>query len=222
LIKNPELSYPGPVTATDLRAETRAYGRSRLRALALDAARQVVLDRGWAAVRMGAVAAAVGVSRQSLHAEFGTKDDLGQALVLREASAFFAELRERLAAHPRDLAAGVADAAGFILSATRDNPMLQTILTRTPANGGDVALLPLLTTRGEALFEQAGGILGEWVGAQWPEADPADVALTVDTVVRLGISYILTPTKPDAEIAALLAAVACRCLRLTDPGPQRT
>jgi len=119
------------VTATDLRAETRAYGRSRLRALALDAARQGGLDRGWAAVRMGAVAAAVGVSRQSLHAEFGTKDDLGQALVLREASAFFAELRERLAAHPRDLAAGVADAAGFILSATRDNPMLQTILTRT-------------------------------------------------------------------------------------------
>ena len=221
-IKNKELSYPDRVTATDLRAETRAYGRSRLRELALDAAREVVLERGWGAVRMGAIAAAVGVSRQSLHAEFGTKDDLGQALVLREASAFFADLTERLAAHPADLAAGVADAARFILSATRDNPLLQTILTRTPANGRDVSLLPLLTTRGEPLLDQAGGILGEWVRAQWPGADPADVALTVDTVVRLGISYILTPTKPDAEIAALLAAVACRCLRLESAQPTPT
>jgi AcrR family transcriptional regulator len=76
------------VTVVDLRAETRAFGRARLRELALDAARDIVLTRGWAAVRMGAIATAIGISRQSLHGEFGTKDELGDALVLRETAAF--------------------------------------------------------------------------------------------------------------------------------------
>jgi AcrR family transcriptional regulator len=71
------------MSVVDLRAETRAYGRARLRELALDAARDVVLDRGWAAVRMGAIAKEIGISRQTLHGEFGTKDDLGNALVMR-------------------------------------------------------------------------------------------------------------------------------------------
>lgn len=205
------------MAVADLRAETREFGRNRLRELALDATREVVLDRGWAAVRMGEVAAAVGVSRQSLHAEFGTKEDLGQALVMREASEFFGELADRLEAHPADLAGGVADAALFIVSVSRDNPLLQTILTRAPANGGDVSLLPLLTTRGEPLLGRAAEILSGWVVRQWPQAEPADVALMVDTVVRVGISHILTPTKPESEVADELALLACRCLRQPDP-----
>ena len=55
------------MSVVDLRAETRAFGRARLRELALDAAREVVLDRGWSAVRMGSIATAVGISRQSLY-----------------------------------------------------------------------------------------------------------------------------------------------------------
>jgi len=110
-----------------------------------------VLDRGWSAVRMGAIATAVGVSRQSLHAEFGTKDDLGDALVLREVSIFFDGMLERLEHHRGDLAGAVRDAGGYIVDAVRDNPLLQTILTRAPAQG-DFSLLPLLTTRGEPLI----------------------------------------------------------------------
>ena len=205
------------MTVADLRAETRAFGRARLRELALDAARDVVLDKGWAAVRMGAIASAVGVSRQSLHAEFGTKDELGGALVMRETGEFLDELRGVLAGHPGDLAGGVFDAAQFILLTTRDNPLLQTILTQAPANGGDVTLLPLLTTRGEPLIERAVHVLGSWVGEQWPAADPDDVALMLESIVRLGISYILTPTKEHSSVARDLALVACRCMRLPDP-----
>ncbi|MGV1089477.1 MAG: TetR family transcriptional regulator [Mycobacterium sp.] len=205
------------MTVVDLRAETRAFGRARLRELALDAARDVVLDKGWAAVRMSAIASAVGISRQSLHSEFGTKDELGGALVMRETGEFLDELHGVLAEHPDDLAGGVFDAAQFILSVTRDNPLLQTILTQTPANGGDVTLLPLLTTRGEPLIGRAVEVIGAWVGEQWPAANPADVALMLESVVRLGISYILTPTKEPAAIARDLALVACRCMRMPDP-----
>jgi AcrR family transcriptional regulator len=207
------------VTVADLRAETRAFGRARLRELALDAAREVVLDRGWSAVRMGSIATAVGISRQSLHAEFGTKDDLGDALVMREVSIFFEGMLERLDHHPGDLAGAVRDAAAYIFDAASDNPLLQTILTRAPAQG-DFSLLPLLTTRGEPLIGRAAGLFGDWVNAQWPETDADDTRLMVESVVRLALSHILTPTLSASQVADHLALLACRCLRWPDPPAQ--
>ena len=205
------------MTVVDLKAETRAFSRARLRELALDAARDVVLDRGWASVRMGAIASAVGISRQSLHGEFGTKDELGDALVMRETTTFLDGVQARLTKHPGDLAGGVADAAEFMLSATRDDPLLQTILTRTPAIGGDQSLLPLLTTRGEPLIDHAMQIVGSWVTEQCPPANLADVRLMVESVVRLAHSHLLTQTRTPSDAARDLALVACRCLRLPDP-----
>lgn len=200
------------VTSVDLRAETRAYARSRLRELALDTARGVVLERGWAAVRMGAIATDIGISRQSLHAEFGTKEDLGNALVLREMAEFFDGVGERLAAHPGDLAGAVSDAVEYMLTVARDNPLLETIFTRAAA-GGDVSLLSLLTIRGEALLDTATAVVRDWVISQWPSADTADVRVMVESVVRLCQSHILTPTRAPAEVGADLALVACRCLQ---------
>ena len=175
-----------------------------------------MLDRGWAAVRMGSIATAVGISRQSLHAEFGTKDDLGNALVMRETAEFFEGMRTMLAEHPGDLAGGVAAAAQYMLAVAHDNPLLQTILTLTPANGGDVSLLSLLTIRGEPLIGRASEVLGDWVCEQWPSAPPEDVRLMVESVVRLGLSNILTPTRAPVDVASDLALLACRCLRLPD------
>lgn len=204
------------MTVADLRAETRAYSRARLRELALDATRAVVLERGWSAVRMGSIAAAVGISRQSLHAEFGTKDDLGDALVLREASLFFDGITDLLADHPGDLAGAVYAAGCYILEAPRGNPLLQTILTRTPA-AGDISLLPLMTTRGEPLIGRAIVLFGDWVCRQWPEMPAADVRLMVESVVRLAVSHILTQTQPTGAVAADLARLACRCVGFADP-----
>lgn len=203
------------MTVVDLRAETRAFARTRLRELALDATRQVVLDRGWAAVRMGAIAAQIGISRQSLHAEFGTKDDLGNALVMRETAEFFEGVADRLARHPGDLSGAVSEAAQYMVSVARDNPLLGTILTRA-ANAGDVSLLSLLTVRGEALIDTATSVVRDWVTDQWPSADPEDVRLMVESVVRLCQSHILTPTRSPADVGADLALVACRCLPSAD------
>ena len=197
----------------DLQAETRAYGRARLRELALDAARDVVLQKGWAAVRMGAIATAVGISRQSLHAEFGTKEDLGHALVMRETGEFFEGVRARLAEHPGDLGGAVTAAATYMLTVARENPLLQTILTRAAGSDGDAALLSLLTIQGEPIIGNAIGILGDWVRDQWPSADPTETRVMVESVVRLAQSHILTPTASPLEIAADLALVACRMVQ---------
>lgn len=205
------------MSVVDLRAETRAFGRARLRDVALDAAREVVLERGWSAVRMGAIATTIGISRQSLHAEFGTKDDLGNALVMRETAEFFEGVAVRLAEHPGDLAGGVSSTVRYMVSVARDNPLLETILTRTTASGGDMSLLSLLTVRGERLIGTAIEVFGGWVDDQWPSANSEDKRVMVESVVRLCLSHILTPTKTPEAVAADLALVACRCLRLGDP-----
>lgn len=54
----------------------------------LEAAREAVEQRPWPVVRMVEVAAAAGVSRQTLYNEFGDKAGLGSALVERQVSRF--------------------------------------------------------------------------------------------------------------------------------------
>ncbi|MCS0634374.1 TetR/AcrR family transcriptional regulator [Streptomyces sp. LP05-1] len=54
----------------------------------LDAALTALAVRPWPAVRMVEIAAAAGVSRQTLYNEFGSKEGLARALVVREADAW--------------------------------------------------------------------------------------------------------------------------------------
>ncbi|MGW7055171.1 TetR/AcrR family transcriptional regulator [Streptomyces sp. NPDC054887] len=63
----------------------------------LDAAFTALAHRPWSGVRMVDVAAAAGVSRQTLYNEFGTKDGLARALVRREADGYLAGVERVLA-----------------------------------------------------------------------------------------------------------------------------
>ena len=58
----------------------------------LDATAGITIGGGWASVSMGKVASAVGVSRQTVHTEVGTKAELAEALVIREVEGFLAEV----------------------------------------------------------------------------------------------------------------------------------
>ena len=197
------------MTVAELRAETRANARARLRDLALEAARTATLEHGWSAVRMGSVAAAIGASRQTLHTEFGTRDNLGHALVMREVTMFLDGVAQRLAAHPGDLAGAVFDAATFALQVAAANPLLQTALSAADT-GGD-SLLPSLTTRSEPLLRRGDELVGNWVRSQWPDGNPDDIRIMVDTVVRLVVSHAIAPTVAPETAAGDIAHVACRC-----------
>ncbi|WP_181768899.1 TetR/AcrR family transcriptional regulator, partial [Streptomyces albidus (ex Kaewkla and Franco 2022)] len=54
----------------------------------LEAAHEAAGNQPWTGVRMVDVAAAAGVSRQTLYNEFGTKEGLGAALVSRLVDGF--------------------------------------------------------------------------------------------------------------------------------------
>ena len=64
--------------------------RALLRDTLLDAARRELEQRAWSEVTMADIAAAAGVSRQTLYKEFGSREEFAQAFVLREAERFIA------------------------------------------------------------------------------------------------------------------------------------
>ncbi|MEU9483573.1 helix-turn-helix domain-containing protein [Streptomyces decoyicus] len=119
----------------------------------LDAAYTALMSRPWAAVRMVDVAAAAGVSRQTLYNEFGSKEGLARALVRRETENYLAGVaralsREASAAGTRGDAAGrVVAAAAWTLRTARANPLVRAALTgcwgdRLPAPAPTLAPVP--------------------------------------------------------------------------------
>lgn len=170
-----------------------------IREALLDAAYDVAVTTGWQRARMVDVAAAAGVSRQTLYDQFGDRDGLARALALRETGRFLDGV-ERAMSGADDVAAAVGKAAAYALKAARDNPLIRSILTE------DGGLLPYMTTRAEPLVAAATKRLTAYAAERWPGLDVAEAA---EVVVRLALSYIVLPG-PGA--AARIAAVAERVL----------
>lgn len=156
---------------------------------------------------MGAIATTVGTSRQSLHTEFGTKEDLGHALVMRETTAFFDGVSERLHAHD-DFAAAVQSAALFTLRAAERNPLLQAALAGTRASE-NTGLLPLLTSRSEPLLVAGAELFGGWLARRAPDLPPVTARILVNSASRLIISHAVAPTQEPDEAAHDIAQLVC-------------
>jgi AcrR family transcriptional regulator len=181
----------------------------------LDAAYDVVVAGEWQSARMVDVAASAGVSRQTLYNEFGSKDAFAQALAIREAQRFI-DGTNRFLDNVNPLAPGAAVAAAteWTIREASDNPLLKAVLTDDTSE-----LLPFLTTRGEAIIAAARNNIETYWRAQWPELDPADVALAAETVARLTISYLVLPSDgPDGSAEAIAARLSLLVERLLMKG----
>ncbi|QLH24015.1 TetR family transcriptional regulator [Streptomyces sp. Rer75] len=97
----------------------------------LDAAFAALARRPWARIRMTDVAAAAGVSRQTLYNEFGGKDGLARALVRREAEAYLNGVERALTGAPGAAGPGerLAAAAVWTVRAGTENPLVRAVLT---------------------------------------------------------------------------------------------
>ena len=170
----------------------------------LDAAYDTAVTTGWQRARMADVAAAAGVSRQTLYDQFGGRDGLAQSLALRETVRFLDGVERAIAGHTGDVAQALEAATAFALQAARGNPLLRAILT------DDGGLLPYITTRAEPVLAAAKDHLVAHFAEHWPEV-PATVADEVGEVaVRLTLSYIVLPGTAPADAARRVAAAAAR------------
>ena len=179
-----------------------------LRARLLDAAYDAAVTTGWAATRMADVAKAAGTSRQTLYAEFGTKEGLAQALALREAARFMDGSEAVLTGHEGSPAEAVAASTEWTLRVAREDPLIKAVLTDESSDG----LLPYLTTRSEQLLQAVTERNVAYLRSHWPDLPADDLAFVADTLVRLTVSHLVTPAGPPDVTARQVGRLVERLL----------
>jgi AcrR family transcriptional regulator len=193
------------------RGTYRADNRDRLRAGLLDAARELTIARGWDGVRMADVAAAVGVSRQTVYNEFRDKATLAAALAAREADRLLDGVRAELAAHGGDVRAAAEAAVRHALRQAAENPLVKAILA-DPGPTPD-GLLPYLTTRTDLVVAAGTAVVRDWAAAHVAVADERVIAVGAESIVRLVVSHVVRPSAPAEQTAAELADLLARIWR---------
>lgn len=181
----------------------------------LDAAQDAAVAGEWARTRMADVAAAAGVSRQTLYNEFGSKDALAAALAARETARFLAGVEAAMADHEGTPAAAVAASTAYVLRAAADNPLVKAVLTDTGEG-----LLPFLTTRAEPLLAAARASITGYLHGHWPHLPADEVDLVAETVVRLTVSYLVLPADVPGEVTAARVAHLVETLLPAAPTPE--
>ena len=177
--------------------------RGLLRERVLDAVGGLLQDRPWAQVAMAEVAERGGVSRQTLYNTFGSRQELAQAYVDREADRFLTAVDAAVREHAAEPQRALAAALEIFLAAAGEHPLVRAL---TSADGSE-ELLPLFTTRGGPLVDRVTDHLTELFLVVWPGVRRADTAPFADALVRLAISYAALPSGDPADTAHAVAAL---------------
>lgn len=180
-----------------------ALARGLLRDRVLDAVGELLSDRPWTHVTMSEVADHAGVSRQTLYNAFGSRLQLAEAYVSREADRFLAAVDVAVREHAGEPRRALAAALEIFLAAAGRHPLVRAIIS---TDGGE-ELLPLVTTRGGPLLERATGHLTGLLIDTWPQLRPAQAGPVADALVRLAISYAALPAGEPAETARTIAEI---------------
>lgn len=185
---------------------------ARTREKLLAAAADVIEADGWAAVTMGKLAARVGVSRQTVYNELGSKAELAKALMLSETDRFVARVTDDVAAHPDDPVEGVTAAFRHTLEAAHVNPLVEVALGGQ--QGGRDDFLPLLTSQPEAVLGRAVEAVAAVFARSYPAVrlTPSEWAVAVEAWMRLLLSHLVQPSGSTEYAAGQMRWVIGRML----------
>ncbi|HEX4359182.1 MAG TPA: TetR family transcriptional regulator [Pseudonocardia sp.] len=171
--------------------------REVLHGAILDAAARLVVESDGREVRMADIAAAVDISRQTLYAEFGGKQRLLTAVMVRETERLMVALDGVLARHATDLGAAVRAGCAFVLRRSRGDALLKAVL----AGPAHPELLPLVTTEADPVLRVVATTFAGHLARCAPHTDPARAELAADTIARLIVTHVLLPEQAP-ELAA--------------------
>jgi AcrR family transcriptional regulator len=181
--------------------------RDRLITEAADLTRR----EGWSAVTMARLADRVGVSRQTVYNELGSKTRLAENMVLHELDRFLAEVDSAFKENPDNLVEAIRQAARVVLEMAPANPLLHAVLSN--GHGAESGLLPLLTTQAAPLFETANLVVNDHVARYDVKLGKTEREAAVDMVIRLVLSHVMQPSATPAETADSIAWMAGLVLR---------
>ena len=182
-----------------------------MRERVIEAAVATTTESGWSAVTMAAIAERVGVSRQTVYNEVGTKQGLAEAMILHELDRFLGVVTVAFDEHPTDLVASIRAASAGVLELALDNKLLHAVVSAT--HGADTELLPLLTTHAESLLAAAKIVVAERLTPYDVGLDTRHLDAAIDMVVRVVLSHVMQPSATPADTADDIAWIAERVLR---------
>jgi len=177
----------------------------------VEAAVALTTEVGWARVTMGTIADRVGVSRQTVYNEVGTKPGLAEAMILHELDRFLGVVSEAFDHHPDDLVAAIREASREVLVLAHDNLLLHAVVSAT--HGADTELLPLLTTHAESLLAAAKIVVADRIEPYELRMDEEHLEAAIDMVVRVVLSHVMQPSGPPEQTADDIAWISARVLR---------
>jgi AcrR family transcriptional regulator len=182
----------------------RTAARTVLRDTLFGAARDLLRQRGaWSRISMADVAAAAGVSRQTLYKTFGSRDAFALALVIQEGERFLDTVEAAVRGHADDPRLAVRAGVEAFLASTADDPLVRVLLTDAGTSGA----LPFVTTQGLPVVEWATHRLTAVIGEVWPRSGADDSQMLAESVVRLAISYLTAPRLSADAMAATASEV---------------
>ena len=174
------------------------------------AAVELTTSSGWAAVTMARLADAVGVSRQTVYNEVGSKPALAEAMVLEELARFLGVVEQAFDAEPEDLTRAIERSVCDVLTYARANTLLHAVVSAT--HGADTELLPLLTTNAGSLLGAAKEVVRARVAPYAPAMDPDHLDPAIDMVVRVVLSHVMQPSASPEQTGSDIAWIAGRVL----------
>jgi len=192
-------------------AVVNASDAPTMRDRVVDAAVRLTSEVGWSQVTMARLAEQVGVSRQTVYNEVGTKPGLAEAMTLRELDRFLGLVSVAFDEHPADLVAAIRASAEQVLVHAQDNRLLHAVVSAT--HGADTELLPLLTTHAESLLVAAKTVIAERIVPYAVDLEPGELDAAIDMVVRVVLSHVMQPSGSPADTADAIAWMAGRVLR---------
>jgi AcrR family transcriptional regulator len=173
-------------------------------------ASELTRSAGWQAITMAKLADRVGVSRQTVYNEIGSKQQLAEAMIMRELEVFLRSVDAAFAAHPDDLVAAIREAALEVLRTARTNPLLHAVLSAS--HGAESQLLPLLTTQAEPIIDAAGVLIRGHLAAYDVPLTQDRVDALVDMVIRVLLSHVTAPGGSPEKTADDIAFIAQQVL----------
>lgn len=171
---------------------------SLLRSAILDAAWAKAAETSWNQVRMADLADEVGVSRQTIYNEFGSKDDLVLALFEREQGRFLQGVEERMNAAPH-FDAAMRDSITWLLDEVADHQVLGRMVADARA-GSTEGLIPMLTVQSDTIIRPVRKRVVEILLERWPKLDREAAEVSTEHTVRFILGQLVTPSDLDRDL----------------------
>ncbi|MGZ8176683.1 TetR family transcriptional regulator [Williamsia sp. SKLECPSW1] len=199
----PDPERPDRVASTR-RPRGGAYqqaSKQLLRTGLLDAMREHLRHSDWSSVTMTDIAAAAGVSRQTVYNEFGSRQGLATAYALRLTDEFCTAVDAAVEGNVGRIRDALREGYRTFFALAAADPLVQSL------SSGEAKpdLLRLITTDAGPLILYATETLAttlhrSWIGAPYDEARRVS-----SSIGRMGLSYIAMPPEDDSDVAEHLA-----------------